>query len=215
MKAMLQLDHIIFAVNDCEAAAERLRRGHGLIARPGGVHAEGTKNWIVTLRSGQYLELLAIDDADRLKSSTGWGEALMTRLREGDYFMGWAVRTTDIDAVSARVGIVAETGTIEMSGVAQPGWRFIDPTGEGFDWMPMFVQYLGDLEARAERWRQRYSEAASPAEPERFEWIEVAGDEAKLREWLGGETLPVRLVDGTPGVRAVCISTPRGEVTLI
>ncbi len=29
-------------------------------------------------------------------------------------------------------------------------------------------------------------------------WIEVAGDEARLREWLGGASLPVRVVDGAP-----------------
>jgi hypothetical protein len=36
-------------------------------------------------------------------------------------------------------------------------------------------------------------------------WIEVAGDAARLREWLGGEELPVRVVDGAPGVRAIGI----------
>jgi hypothetical protein len=33
----------------------------------------------------------------------------------------------------------------------------------------------------------------------------VAGDRALLDHWLGGADLPVRVVEGTPGVRAVGI----------
>jgi hypothetical protein len=36
-------------------------------------------------------------------------------------------------------------------------------------------------------------------------WIEVAGDAAELESWLGGADLPVRVVDGPPGVLAVGI----------
>jgi hypothetical protein len=36
-------------------------------------------------------------------------------------------------------------------------------------------------------------------------WIEVAGDEARLRDWLGGAELPVRVVPGDPAVRAIGI----------
>jgi hypothetical protein len=37
-------------------------------------------------------------------------------------------------------------------------------------------------------------------------WVEVAGDERRLRDWLGGDELPVRVVAGDPpGVRAAGI----------
>ncbi|HUR87303.1 MAG TPA: hypothetical protein VMY78_18390, partial [Solirubrobacteraceae bacterium] len=36
-------------------------------------------------------------------------------------------------------------------------------------------------------------------------WLEVAGDSARLREWLGGAELPVRTVAGAPAVLAVGI----------
>ena len=36
-------------------------------------------------------------------------------------------------------------------------------------------------------------------------WIEVAGDEGHLREWVGTAELPVRVVDGPPGVVAIGI----------
>jgi hypothetical protein len=36
-------------------------------------------------------------------------------------------------------------------------------------------------------------------------WIEVAGDAARLKQWLDISLLPVRVVDGPPAVRAVGI----------
>jgi hypothetical protein len=36
-------------------------------------------------------------------------------------------------------------------------------------------------------------------------WVELSGDAARLDEWLGGAQLPVRVVEGEPGVRAVGI----------
>jgi hypothetical protein len=36
-------------------------------------------------------------------------------------------------------------------------------------------------------------------------WIEVAGDAAQLESWLACADLPVRVVGGPPGVRAVGI----------
>jgi hypothetical protein len=45
-------------------------------------------------------------------------------------------------------------------------------------------------------------------------WIEVAGDADRLDEWLGGDELPVRVVDGSPGIRAVAIATAGGELVI-
>jgi catechol 2,3-dioxygenase-like lactoylglutathione lyase family enzyme len=36
-------------------------------------------------------------------------------------------------------------------------------------------------------------------------WIEVSGDAERLRTWLDGADLPVRVVDGAPAVRAIGI----------
>ena len=37
-------------------------------------------------------------------------------------------------------------------------------------------------------------------------WIEVGGDPARLERWLGGAALPVRVVGGEPGVRAIGVA---------
>jgi hypothetical protein len=38
-----------------------------------------------------------------------------------------------------------------------------------------------------------------------IDWVEVAGDRERLERWLGGASLPVRVVDGPPALRAVSI----------
>jgi hypothetical protein len=36
-------------------------------------------------------------------------------------------------------------------------------------------------------------------------WIELAGDADRLEQWLGGAELPVRVVEGGAGVRAIAV----------
>jgi catechol 2,3-dioxygenase-like lactoylglutathione lyase family enzyme len=36
-------------------------------------------------------------------------------------------------------------------------------------------------------------------------WIEVAGDQGRLSDWLGGADLPIRVVEGASAVRAIGI----------
>ena len=43
------------------------------------------------------------------------------------------------------------------------------------------------------------------AQGEGLTWVEVAGDAARLRDWLHGAELPVRVVEGEPAVRAIGI----------
>ena len=45
-------------------------------------------------------------------------------------------------------------------------------------------------------------------------WVEVGGDAERLHDWLGGETLPIRVAGGEPGVRRVAIAASGGEVVI-
>ena len=44
--------------------------------------------------------------------------------------------------------------------------------------------------------------------------IDVSVDADRLAAWLGGQELPVRVVDGPPGLRSVVIATEDGDLTL-
>ena len=39
----------------------------------------------------------------------------------------------------------------------------------------------------------------------RITWLEVAGDSGRLNDWVGSAEVPVRVVDGDAGVRAIGI----------
>ncbi len=53
-------------------------------------------------------------------------------------------------------------------------------------------------------------------QPSGFEFVELAGDEAAIKEWIGegADTLPLRYVSGPPALKAVGIKTSDGLVTL-
>lgn len=51
-------------------------------------------------------------------------------------------------------------------------------------------------------------------QPLGIEYIELAGDKKATEEWIGTDKLPLRWVDGSPGIKAVGIKTEAGTVVL-
>ena len=47
-----------------------------------------------------------------------------------------------------------------------------------------------------------------------IEYIELAGDRRATEEWMGTNKLPLRWVEGQPGIKAVGIKTEGGTVVL-
>jgi hypothetical protein len=207
----VRLDHVIYVTRDAATTAARLRAEHGLVAIEGGHHtAHGTRNWVVPLPSPQYLELLEIGDAGAAANSP-IGRLVLDRLAAGDGLLSWAVLVDDIDAVAARVGAEPVAGQIsDAEGTVTGRWRTV---AGGVD-LPFFIQYDVDPVARAERQDRRYAEANHPAAPTGFAWIEVGGDETRMRDWLGNADLPIRFASAAPGPHAVAIATPGGEIVL-
>ena len=183
----MQIDHVIYATTDLDGAGKRIEGELGLTVQPGGRHEGiGTHNRIVPLANG-YIELLAIADRDEAAASD-LGQAVQARIDAvGDGLMGWAVRVED-------VGPEAERLRISVSGIAREGLR---------------AQLAGLAEAMREPYLPFFIGRDRPAGSgagAAIEWIEVAGDAVRLNEWLGGDnSLPVRVVSGPPGVRAIGI----------
>lgn len=186
----MQIDHVIYAAADLDAAAARLERELGLLARSGGRHEGlGTHNRIVPLGRG-YLELLAVADPDE---AAGWevGRGLMARLTHGgDGLLGWVVAVDDLDPVARRLGTTVTT--IRRARLSARLTGLAEAMREPF--LPFFV-------------------CRDPGVPDPgiggdaggITWIEVAGDAARLDRWLDFFPLPVRVVDGPPAVVAVGI----------
>ena len=172
----VRIDHVIYSTADLDAA-EAVIRDFGLDVVPGGVHEGlGTHNRLVPL-GGAFLELLAIHDPAEAEGR-GFGPAL---LRRGEGLLGWAAAVDDLSAVIDRLGLSTLT-------VARAG---------------MTAQVAGVEEAMREPYLPFFIERKEDRGPSRIDWIEVGGDAERLRTWLGGADLPVRLVDGPPRVIAM------------
>ena len=162
----------------------------GLSAVGGGRHdGLGTHNRIVPLGDGSFLELLAVADPQEASGSP-IGSAVQAAIARGEGLFAWAVAVEDLQAVAGRLGTAISTVgrqgmTASLTGVAE---SLAEP------FLPFFI------ERRAGR------PAAERAAPTRaISWIELAGDARRLERWLGGAELPLRVVDGACGVRAIAV----------
>ena len=103
---------------------------------------------------------------------------------------GWVVAVEDLEQVAARLG--TEITTITREGLSARLTGMGEAMREPF--LPFFISRDPGVPDPA-----RAGDAGG------ITWIEVAGDADRLERWLGGAELPVRVVDGTPGVRAIGI----------
>jgi Glyoxalase-like domain len=180
----VRIDHVIWATRDLDAAAEHFERDHGLAAVSGGRHAGmGTHNRIVPLGGG-YLELLAVADPEEAAASP-----LGSRIAAaGEGWLGWAVVVDDVEPIAARLGtdvltLSRDGFSARLTGVAE---ALAEPA------LPFFLQR-----------DEGTPDPGEGADAGGLQWVEVAGDAERLREWLGGVGLPVRVQPGEPQLLAV------------
>jgi len=205
----MQIDHVVYAVQDLEAAATRMKQEFGLGSVPGGHHPGwGTGNRIVPL-GPSYIELLApVDPA--VAGQSELGRALVEAVAEGDRFLGWCVSTEGLDAVAARLDLPVGEGARERPDGVVLRWRsagleraLAEPS------LPFFITWDIPDELHPGR-----AEADHVGTPQGIAWLEIGGDALRLNEWLQGSELPVRVVGGPPGVLAAAIAADSGEIVV-
>jgi hypothetical protein len=197
---VLWLDHAIYGVHDLDLAAKRFEDDYGLHAIGGGVHPGGTKNMAVPCADGSYIELLTVNEPDGPLAR--W---VARQIADGDRFIGWAVRTDDIDGVVARLGVSTQPGSIVHDDGAEGTWTIggMEVMGREPN-LPFFIDY-GVLDRRP----------APDDSPRALAWVEVGGDGARLEEWLGYAPLDVRVAAGESRLRAVGLTMADGsELTI-
>lgn len=204
---MLRLDHVVYAVRDLDDASVRFRTEFGLDSVAGGRHPGwGTANRIVPLGI-DYIELIAVVDPAKAAESV-IGRALRAALDAGDGWFAVCAATDDLDAVAARLGARPEPGERERPDGAVIRWRTVNPEARE-PWMPFFISWDVREDLHPGRTRAGHGVLA-----ERLSWVEVGGDAERLREWLGGEELAVRVTDGSPGVHRVAVATASGVLVI-
>lgn len=186
----MRIDHVIYATQELDAAAARLESEHGLVVNGGGRHAGiGTENRIVPLGGG-YLELITVvDHAEAARSALG--HALARRIRErGEGLMGWVVAVDDVLAEAGRTG--AELSVIEREGLrarlAGVAAAMTEPA------LPFFIERDAGI-----------ADPGAGGDAGGITWVEVGGDAERLRAWLGGAELPVRVRASEPALLGVGI----------
>jgi hypothetical protein len=201
----VELDHVIVAVSDLDAAARALESRHGLVSADGGRHpAWGTANRIVPLGE-TYLELVAVVDRDAA------AESAFGRWVAGSPGgpLGWVVRTPTLDDVAARRGLDVTAGCRELAGGRVLRWRLAGIEQAAAEpCLPFFLQWADDAPLPGE------APVDHPAGEVSLARVELTGDAARVTEWLDEPTLPVIVGPGLPGVARLVVRTGGGEIVL-
>jgi len=206
----LRIDHVVYAVHDLDQAAARFEDAYGLVGAPGGLHPQwGTGNRIISLGDARYVELIAIIDPG-VAATTALGRMIADRATDGDRWFALCLADDAIETTAARLGLPLEPGSRTLPNGRVVAWR-----GAGIDDprrtpdLPFFIEWTGDPEAHPGA-----HAAAKSSRATGIAWVEIAGDRDRFASWTGEAELPVRFVDGDPGVVAVALSTPADEVVV-
>ncbi|MCZ4498610.1 MAG: hypothetical protein JWQ74_1163 [Marmoricola sp.] len=212
----MRLDHIVFAAgpDGLAATAERLSKLLGEDFVDGGVHPRfGTRNRILPLTDGTYLELVEVLDHPA-SDKAPFGQAVRARSELGGGWMGWVVAVDDITPLEERLGRESVKGNRHRPDGTELLWRQLGVKGLQSDpQLPFFIHWESDAALHP---------SAGSTGSISLEALEIAGDPARVTEWLGApveqplEDVKVDWVapNGTPGIVAVSFQTPNGLVRL-
>jgi hypothetical protein len=210
----MHLDHVSFAAgpDGLDNTAARLAHVLGEEFVDGGVHPRfGTRNKVLPLTSGQYLEVVEVLDHPA-SDKAPFGQAVRSRSEAGGGWLGWVIAVDDIAAVETRLNRSSVPGNRHRPDGVELRWRQIgvkdllsDPQ------LPFFIQWetSGD---------NHPSTQASGRVT--LESLEIAGDSQRVADWIGvsgvdsvqGITLRWVAPNGTPGIVAARFSTASGPV---
>ena len=79
--------------------------------------------------------------------------------------------------------------------------------------LPFFIDYPNNGDRRG-RLQAMYDRVGHTCSPRAFTEVTVAGSEGELRDWLGPNDLPLRVVGGEPGIRGARIATADADIVI-
>ncbi|MBD0292310.1 MAG: VOC family protein [Jiangellaceae bacterium] len=212
----MRLDHVSYAAGPegLDETSQRLADRLGVELIDGGVHPRfGTRNRVLPLASGHYLEVVGVLEhpvADKVP----FGQAVKARTEAGGGWLGWVVAVDDLTEVEARLGRRAVQGNRKRPDGYELRWKQIGVHGLMNDpQLPFFVCWECD---------PRQHPAAGAGIGVDLIRLEIAGDPHRVAEWLGEpENHPLDDIDvdwvaplGRPGVLAALFQTPFGLVRI-
>ena len=213
----MRVDHVSYAADQSgvKATAERLGEALGVTPCDGGIHPRfGTRNMILPLAHERYVEIVEVLDHPS-SDKAPFGQVVRARSEAGGGWMGWVIRVDDdLAAVEARLDRTAVEGNRRLADGREFLWKQIGIKGTLADpQLPFFV-----------KWGEGSPHPSAEASTDvTISSLMIAGDPARVTDWLGGlppeETSSVITFDfvaphGTPGLMSVTFNTPGGPVTI-
>jgi hypothetical protein len=203
----LRLDRVCIGSKNLGATAQWLESVAGLRAEESWWFPSGLANRIAYSGS-TAIELMGVGFPGAEMVSPFVGQ-VSARTTAGDRWLTWVIATDDIDVTAARLGLeVTDAFAMPLAG-QRVAWRMTGAVEAFFSepYLPFFVSYAEG----EDEWRER---ALRPDPAFDVARIEVSGDEARLRDWLGDAEIAVEVTPGPPEVRSVSITTANGELAL-
>jgi catechol 2,3-dioxygenase-like lactoylglutathione lyase family enzyme len=210
---VIQLDHVIYATSDLDAAADWFRTEFGLIAnREVGQHPGGTANRCIAVGGTQYIELLTPQGDGAI------GDWVRRRIADGDRWLMWAVTTDELEFESARLGLEISKGRVTHKNGTVGTWRSAGSTHRDVTQgrLPFWLCYDDPDRTRPEVWARRLAEASGATPLEGMAWLEVGISPHELERWLGSNaSIPVKAVNsGHSGLLRVAVATSEREIVI-
>jgi hypothetical protein len=212
----MRLDHIVFAAGPGGLAGTTARLG-ALLGEEfidGGIHPRfGTRNAILPLTEGTYLEVVEVLDHPA-SDKAPFGQAVRARSALGGGWLGWVVAVDDLSPHEERLGREAVNGNRHRPDGVELLWKQLGVRGLQADpQLPFFIQW--DIDPANHP-------SAGGSGNVSLACLEIAGDPARVSEWLGEsvdeplEAVKVEWVapNGTPGIVAAQFQTPNGLVRI-
>jgi catechol 2,3-dioxygenase-like lactoylglutathione lyase family enzyme len=144
---LIGIDHLIIATPDLDAAVALLRKRLGIEAGGGGVHPGlGTENRLAWF-GDSYLELIDVTDGARASESWLGGPTLRLIEERGGGFVGYALRSNELDRDLARVKAGGSTlegpvpGERQRPDGATVRWRLAVPALVGPTAPPFLIEH--------------------------------------------------------------------------
>ena len=190
---MIELDHVLIAVDDLEAAAKEVEKRYGLASVEGGRHQGfGTANRIVPLGEA-YLELVAV--VDRAEAAASWFGSWVGG-GERPRLLGWCVRTDELDTVAERLGLTIADGSRARPDGTVVRWRMagLERSAEEPS-LPFFIEWGAGTP---------YPGGAL-AQAATIDELQARGDRDRIAQWIGGANIPLSVSEGDPALLAVIL----------
>jgi hypothetical protein len=211
----MRVDHVAYAAeaDGLKATAKRLAKKLGVKPVDGGIHPRfGTRNIILPLAGGRYIEVVAVLDHPS-SDKAPFGQAVRACSENGGGWLAWVVSVTDLAEAEKRLGREAVAGSRHRPDGVVLKWRQLGIKGLIADPEVPFYIHWDDMSVHP---------SVGATTDVTISGLQIAGDPHRVSEWLGqpaddtSSSIDFTFIapQGTPGLLSVTFETSKGPVTI-